>query len=444
MSEQKQPEAAGVAARRAALDLLERIRGGNTIDDALTLCKSYSELEGADRGFARALATEVLRRRGSIDHILGTYIDRPLPGKAARVMDVLRLATAQSVFLSTPDHAAVSTAVDLCAERRETAGYCKLVNAVARKVAKHGKGALAKLPARVDTPAWLWRSWERSYGPVKSRAIAEAHRKEAPLDITLKDPRKLAEWADKLNAEILPTGSLRRESAPVANLLGFDEGAWWVQDTAASLPVKLLGSVSGKTIFDLCAAPGGKTMQLASLGADVHAVDQHGHRLKLILENLRRTGLTANTVKKDAVKWSPDMMADGILLDAPCSATGTIRRHPDIPWAKSQTDVDALAALQISLIDHALTLLKPGGLLVYCVCSLQREEGEDQAKAALARHDTIERVAIAPDEIGLEGAINRDGDLRTLPSMLGDKGGLDGFFAVRFRKIDLAAGPGDP
>ena len=424
---------AGLDARRAALDILERVREGASLDDALALTRSFSELTGPDRGFARALASGVLRRRGSLDHILGAYIDRPLPKKAARAMDILRLAAAQSVFLETPAHAAVATAVDLASERREIAGYAKLINAVARKAAKAGPAAAAKLPPRADTPGWMWRSWERAYGPAKARAIAEAHRREAPLDLTLKTPEGAA-WTDRLEAERLPFGTMRlRSRGDVAALPGFDEGAWWVQDAAASLPAMLLGAAKGERIFDLCAAPGGKTLQLAAAGARVTAIDKSGDRLKRLADNLDRTGLKATTVKEDVLRWRSKDKADAILLDAPCSATGTIRRHPDIPWSKTETDVAALAALQANMIDHAVSLLKPGGRLVYCVCSLQPEEGEAQARAALQRHASLARVPVAPEDIGgFSEAINRDGDLRTLPSMLAEKGGMDGFFAALF------------
>lgn len=427
--------AKGLEPRRAALDILERIRDGAALDDALALTKSFSELEGPDRGFARALASTVLRRRGTLDYILGAYIDRPLPKKAARTMDILRLAAAQSLFLETPAHAAVSTAVDLAGERKEIAGYGKLINAIARKVAKAGPEALSKIPARADTPAWLWRSWERAYGPVGVRAIAEAHRREAPLDITLKNPTTANAWAERLEADALPFGSLRLHRArDVTALPGFEEGAWWVQDAAASLPAKLLGDLKGKRVFDLCAAPGGKTLQLAAAGAAVIAIDKSGDRLKRLTENLARTGLRATSVKEDVLRWSSKDKADAVLLDAPCTATGTIRRHPDIPWGKDETALAALTELQSKMIDHAITLLKPGGTLVYCVCSLQPEEGERQVKAALARHGSLSRVSITPEEIGsLTEAINRDGDLRTLPSMHGDKGGMDGFFAARFK-----------
>ena len=430
----------GLDPRRAALDILERVRDGASLDDALALTRAFVELEGPDRGFARALASTVLRRQGTLDHALGAYIDRPLPKKAARAMDILRLAAAQNLILETPAHAAVSTAVEIAGERKEIAGYAKLINAVARKIAKAGPAAIANLPPRTDTPGWLWRAWERRYGPARARAIAEAHRREAPLDLTLKDPATADQWLERLRenhpeAEKLAFGTLRLKAVrDVRALAGFDEGAWWVQDAAASLPARLLGDVSGKRVFDLCAAPGGKTLQLAAAGAEVVAIDKSGDRLKRLSENLQRTKLQATTIKEDVLRWSSRNKADAILLDAPCTATGTIRRHPDIPWSKDETGLAALTALQARMIDHALTLLKPGGLLVYCVCSLQPEEGEAQAKAALSRCAELARVAIAPEEVGgLAEAVNRDGDMRTLPSMLGGQGGMDGFFAARFK-----------
>lgn len=422
-------------ARRAALEILDRVAEGAGLEDAIARTRPFERLEGPDRGFARALVSETLRRRGSIDHVIGAYIDRPLPKKSARVMDILRLAATQLLILETPPHAAVSTSVDLAAERRETAGYAKLVNAVARKIGKAGAEALAKLPARTDTPSWLWRSWERAYGPVKTRRIAEAHRTLAPLDLTLKPGEDMESWADRLDAALLPWGSLRiAKASDVRALAGFDEGAWWVQDAAASLPAKLLGDIAGKRVIDLCAAPGGKTMQLAAAGANVVAVDKSGARLERVKENLQRTTLSAEIVEEDALRYRPAEKADAVLLDAPCTATGTIRRHPDIPWSKGETALAALADLQGKMIDHALSLLKPGGVLVYCVCSLQREEGEAQAKAALARNEGLTRIPVTAEEIsGLEEAITRDGDLRTLPSMFSEKGGMDGFFAARFR-----------
>ena len=438
----KQPapsaEPAGLPARRGALEALERVRGGEALEEALAKSRAFSVLQGPDRAFARALASTTLRRRGGIDHLLGAFIDRPLPKRAARVMDILRLAAAQLLILETPAHAAVSTAVSLAGERRETANYAKLVNAVARKIARAGPEALDKLPARIDTPGWLWRSWERAYGPATARAIAAAHRAPAPLDLTAKDLKSAAAWATRLGGALTPTGSVRLRGAPdVTALEGFEDGAWWVQDAAAALPARLLGDVAGKAVFDLCAAPGGKTMQLAAAGAKVTAVDISAPRLERVRENLARTKLEARLIEADILKWSPDDKADAILLDAPCSATGTIRRHPDLPWLKSQDDVAALAKLQQRMIDRALEFLKPGGVLLYCVCSLEAAEGEEQAQAALTRHQELSLEPVSAGELsGLPANAVRNGCLRTLPSMFAETGGMDGFFAARFTRRD--------
>ncbi len=425
----------GLAPRRAALDVLTLVAAGRTLDQALEDCRSFNALEGADRALAHALAAGVMRRRGTIDHVIGLYIDRPIPKRSARATDVLRLAAAQSLFLGTPDHAVVSTAVALTQEFRETGGYAGLVNAVARKIAAAGADAIAGLPDRIDTPGWMWRGWERNFGPDTARAIAKAHQKEAQTDLTPRNRDDAAGLALNADGRVLPTGSVRVPAGSrVPKLKGFSEGEWWVQDAAAALPARLLGDVAGLVVYDLCAAPGGKTMQLAAAGATVVAVDSEGLRLKTIAENLARTRLTAETVKADILDWTPASPADAVLLDAPCTATGTIRRHPDVLWSKTEDQMKSLAALQAKMIDKALTLLKPGGLLVFCTCSLQPEEGERQAAAALARHSGIERVPVSAAEIGGLAAVTRDGDLRTHPALLLEEGGMDGFFAARFRK----------
>jgi 16S rRNA (cytosine967-C5)-methyltransferase len=424
----------GLAARRAALDILMLVGAGRTLDDALGDCRSFNALEGPDRGLAHALSATVLRRRGAIDHVIGLYIDKPLPKRSQRATEILRLAVAQSLFLNTPDHAAVSTAVTLCQEFRETVNYAGLINAVARKIAKAGPASVEKLSERIDTPGWLWRGWERAYGAEGARAIARANAAEAPIDLTPRDAADAAALAADTGGVLLQTGSVRLPAGTrVASLKGYDDGRFWVQDAAAALPARLFGDIAGKRVIDLCAAPGGKTMQLAAAGALVVAVDREGARLKTVAENLARTGLTAETIKADISEWSPGEPADAVLLDAPCTATGTIRRHPDILWSKTEDDLKALASLQAKMIDRALTFVKPGGALIYCTCSLQPEEGERQIAAALARHPEIAREPIESREIGGLAALSRDGDLRTLPSMLGDQGGMDGFFASRLR-----------
>ena len=285
----------GVDARRAVLEMLDRVWEGAPLDEAIAKTRPFDHLEGPDRAFARLLVTETLRRRGAIDHMIGAWVDRPLPKKSARVMDILRIAAAQLLILDTPAHAAVSTSVELANERGETQGYASLINAVARKIAA-GKEEFEKIPARTDTPSWMWRAWERQYGPVGAKAIAEAHRGTPPLDLTLKPGEDAAAWIARFEEagfapKLLSTGALRLERVgDVTALPGFEDGAWWVQDAAASLPAKLLGDIAGKTVFDLCAAPGGKTLQLAAAGATVTAVDKSGARLERVTENLARTG----------------------------------------------------------------------------------------------------------------------------------------------------------
>lgn len=425
-----------MTSRRAALDILSLIRDGRALDEALDECRSFNALEGRDRSFARALASTVLRRQGAVDALIGRHMDKPLPARAQKATDILRLAVAQTAVMGVDSHAAVSIAVDLAKQFREAGGYAGLINAVARKLAADGTEAAAALPERTDTPGWLWRSWERAYGPLKARAIAGAHRREARLDLSLKTPAEREAFAERLGARILSTGSLRLDqAADVPGLPGFSEGAWWVQDVAAAMPARLLGDVAGRDVLDLCAAPGGKTMQLAAAGGRVTAVDSVGERLKRVQDNLARVGLAAETIKADVLEWRPDRLWPFVLLDAPCTATGTLRRRPDVAWSLQESDVSVMARVQARMLARAAALLEPGGLLVYATCSLQPEEGEAQIAEFVSANPAFERAPISADEVGgVREAITAAGDLRTLPSMFAEFGGCDGFFAARLRK----------
>jgi 16S rRNA (cytosine967-C5)-methyltransferase len=344
---------------------------------------------------------------------------------------VLRLGAAQLMFLGTPPHAAVDTSVRLV-EEVGLPHLKGLTNAVLRRISRDGDALLVdRDPARLNTPRWLWESWIHAYGEDATRAIASAHLHEAPLDITVR--RDTEFWAAQLEAEKLPTGTLRRKGGGhIAELPGFAQGTWWVQDAAAALPARLLGNVTDKRVADLCAAPGGKTMQLCAAGAQVTAVDISARRMTRLGENLARAGLSAELVTADASKWTPPEKFDAILLDAPCSGTGTLRRHPDIAWLKDEEDVARLTVTQDRLLMRALDLLKPGGTLVYAVCSLQEDEGVERINALLVRNPQLKRVRVTPAELpGLEDAITPRGDVRTLPFMWSDRGGLDGFYVAR-------------
>ena len=425
---------APLASRHAALELLIAcLDKGQPLDDALARHAGFAALVPRDRAFVRLLLATVLRRLGEIDTVLGAMIERPLDGANEAGRSVLRLGATQLLFLGTPAHAAVDTSVRLV-EEIHLPHLKGLANAVLRRVAREGAALLGdRDPARLNAPDWLWESWSATYGEQTTRAIAAAHLLEAPLDIT---PRSETDfWAGQLDAAVLPTGSLRRTGGGyIADLPGFAEGAWWVQDAAATLPARLLGDIAGKRVADLCAAPGGKTMQLCALGAQVTAVDISARRMKRLGENLARSGLSAELVTADASKWTPAEKFDAILLDAPCSGTGTLRRHPDIAWLKDEEDVSRLMLTQDRLLVHALELLKPGGTLVYAVCSLEEDEGAARIEALLDRAPHVTRVPIQPGELpGLAEAITPAGDIRTLPSMWAERGGLDGFYIARLR-----------
>ncbi|MBU3031429.1 transcription antitermination factor NusB [Paracoccus marinaquae] len=408
-------------ARKGALRLLQGVRDGLSLSDQAGALKA---LPAVDQARAARLAAEVLRHRDRADAVLSTHVNRK---PAPQIADVLRLATVEMLELGGAAYGVVDAAVSLTRGLgRRGQAATGMVNAVLRKVAQHQ--GWAELPPQ-RLPDWLRGPVVATWGEDAALAIEAAHQAGAPLDLTPKPGAAQVE-----GAEPLPTGSLRlRGPVQVSALPGFAEGDWWVQDAAAALPVRLLDPQPGERIADLCAAPGGKTLQLAAVGARVTAVDVSPTRLKRVAENLRRCRLAADLVAADVLDWRPDTPLDAILLDAPCSATGTIRRHPDLPFLRDGSGLADLTGLQARLIDHALTLLPPGGRLVYAVCSLLPDEGEAQIAAALARHPRL--TVEAPGLPGIEpGWITPEGGLRLRPDYWPDRGGMDGFFMARLRR----------
>ena len=430
----------GLPARRAAAELLSAVlQKKQPLDDILGRSLERGamfNLPARDRALARAIVAASLRRKGQLDHVLAAFLARGIPDKSGTLYPILLSAAAQLIILDTPPHAAIDLAVTLAQWDPRASRYAKLANAVLRRVATEGKAIAASLDAaRVNTPDWLWSRWTSFWGEARARSIAEAHLNEPPLDLTVK--REPARWAETLSGRVLPGGSVRiLPKGRIDALPGFDDGAWWVQDVAASLPARLLGDVAGLRVADLCAAPGGKTAQLAAAGASVVAVDSSKTRLALVSDNMKRLGLGAETVAADAATWQANESFDAVLLDAPCSSTGTIRRHPDIPYVKSAEDIAALASLQGRLLDNAASLLKPGGRLVYSTCSLEPEEGEAQIAALLVRNAALRLQPIEEAELFGESAwIEPSGCLRTFPYDLKlsspEWSGMDGFFAAR-------------
>ncbi len=412
------------------------LRDGRSLDEALAKEFQSSTLAPRDRGLARLIAATVLRHQGQLEAVLTSFLEKPLPERRGNLWPILLAGAAQLLFLSTPPHAAVGLAVEQARRDRFARHYDRLVNALLRRTVREGADVLARGDAvLLDIPAWLLERWTKTYGETDARRIAEASLTEAPLDLTVKERPET--WAERLGGMVLPTGSVRlKAGGRIEDLSGYSEGAWWVQDAAAAIPAKLLGSVTGRTVADLCAAPGGKTAELAAAGAHVTAVELSGVRLARLRANLERLHLEAELVEADAASWAPECTFDAVLLDAPCTATGTIRRHPDILRLKRPEDVAALAQLQSRLLDNAMQLLKPGGTLVYCTCSLEPEEGCDQIARLLDREPRLTRVSIEAGECGIAAEwLTPEGDLRTLPFHLpkeqAELSGLDGFYAAR-------------
>jgi len=405
--------------REIAFDLLSAVLDRRrSLEDALD---AAPPADPRDRAAAHRLAAAVLRRMGTLDAVLEPLLQRAPPDG---VRHILRLGAAGLLLLDTPAHAAVATAVGLARARRFVP-FAGLVNAVLRKVAAAGPAALDGLDApRLDTPAWLWASWGRD-----ARVIAEAHTTEAALDLTLRPGAPVPD-----GGVTLPTGTVRLSAGTrVADLPGFAADAW-VQDAAAALPARRPGGQPGEPVADLCAAPGGKTAQLAMAGAHVIAIERDAGRLRRLHENLARLDLPVEVVQADALAWSPPAPLDAVLLDAPCSATGTIRRHPDVMRLKRPRDVAELAAGQDRLLAAATRMLRPGGRLVYAVCSLQPEEGMARAAAA---PPGLRPDPVRPEELpDLAGALTPEGWVRTHPGLWADRGGMDGFFIARFVRVD--------
>ena len=433
-----QPEVPGLAARRIATDIVDSVlRKHVAFDEQLSGKGAHlglASLPDRDRALMRRLTATVLRRLGTLRHLLGGLLEKGFPADAPRTETILLVGAAQILWLDVPDHAAVDLSVRLAQADRRAARYAGLINAVLRRVAQARDSVLDDKVPR-DTPPWLLARWKKNYGNDVARAIAQANGHEPALDLTVKkDPEA---WAEHVHGRVLATGTVRTLAHGAITLLpGFAEGAWWIQDAAASLPARLFGDVSGLSICDLCAAPGGKTAQLAAAGANVTAIDRSAARIARLRENFTRLGLKVETIAADARDWKPERQFDGVLLDAPCTSTGTIRRHPDVPWLKSEADLAVLTSLQQRLLDRAVDLLKPGGTLVYCVCSLEPEEGEQQIDALLARDPRLSRKPIEAAEVfGHAEFITADGALRTLPQYLPDPdphwAGLDGFYAAR-------------
>jgi len=438
-------EVPGLAARRIAADILDGVlHKHRTLDEQLDGAAAHPGLKALsdrDRALMRRLVATILRRLGTLGHLLSRLLDRGIPTDAPRAQSALLIGAAQILWMDVPDHAAVDLSVRLVQSDRRAAKYAGLVNAVLRRCAREGQPLIDEVKSQtLDVPPWLLSRWIAHYGESAAREIAVALSYEPSLDITVKADAE--QWASRLHGEMLPTGTVRTLlQGSVTMLPGFAEGQWWVQDAAAALPARLFGDVAGKSILDLCAAPGGKTAQLAQLGARVTAVDRSPGRMARLRENFARLSLQVETVVTDAAEWQGANSGgfDGILVDAPCSSTGTIRRHPDVAWLRQEADIAPLVGLQKRLLQKAVTLLKSGGTLVYCTCSLEPEEGEAAISALLAAEPVVRRAPIEPSEVaGLTEILNAEGDLRTLPSHLPHQdqrlGGLDGFYAARLVK----------
>ncbi|MDQ1187435.1 16S rRNA (cytosine967-C5)-methyltransferase [Agrobacterium larrymoorei] len=426
----------GLSARMAAAKIISAVIDKKTSLDGMMDAEhgnpAYRSLNLADRALVRAIVNSALRHLPRIEAAISMMLDGPLPQGARSLHHVLVVAVAQMLYLDVPDHSAVDLAVEQAHRDPRNKRFVKLVNAVLRRLGREKDAVMGAIDAVPVLPDWLYNRLVKSYGADTASRIAASQLLPASIDITVKSNPD--HWAKVLNGTVLPNGSVRLGSfdGQVSSLPGFAEGEWWVQDFSASMPVRLMGDLKGKRVADLCAAPGGKTAQLILAGAEVTALDQSGNRLKRLRSNLDRLGFEAETVEANMLKFQPDELFDAVLLDAPCSSTGTMRKHPDVSWTKDEKDIAKLATLQEQLLRQAVTLVKDGGMIVFSNCSLDPLEGEEMVARVLASNSNLERLPVAAKDLpDMEIAINGDGDLRTTPDMFG---GVDGFYATVLRK----------